>query len=182
MKSINYQVRWSMTTFDGEEIKEEVLDEQGIVFSKELLNQYAGRIKELRMTEVRTGRYAKIDTITGKVEICGVEIGLAKEVLGRNVVLTGLPDVNYQGGLIQYKESLPMSMLVNAEAIPKAHYIGYKVPVPNHICKYEKNGVKYTLTNLVILISFEILTREFAISINPTFEFQKGDEVRMLRL
>lgn len=168
-------VIWILERHDGSQIME--FDNSGneTVFSQELLQREKLNIKFACLRDLQNNINYTINLITGELILNGMPINLGKEVDGRVINLCGLPDTDYAGGLIQYKESFPIPYGPPVIAVPKNFNIGYKVNVPEHICNFWKNDRFVTIKKMMVLLSLDSISLRACVSTTFTASMKSND-------
>jgi hypothetical protein len=185
-KIIPYPIIWDIQLHSGEHILEYDNNAKEIVFSAELLNR-SSEFRYISLVNILTKQFYAIDLITGEINICGGKIKVAKEVDGRTLSLCGLPGVDYAKGILQYKESYPIPLIPGnlgkpIIAEPRNFNIGYKVNVPENICRFCKNGGIYTLKNLKVILTVDAVDYSVRIADSHTWEVVKDGMVSMVKI
>jgi hypothetical protein len=119
-----------------------------------------------------------IDLNTGEFIINGVSIEICKNISGRMISFSNL-GIDYRKGLIQYKESKPISLGSNNPVSPKNYNIGLHFDLSDKDIIYNMGSYKSKITNVKAIISIDADTLKLRMSISITEKrfFRDGKEV-----
>jgi len=108
-----------------------------------------------------------INLNTGETIFNGISVSPSKEVYGRMMSFTDLGNI-YRKGLIQYKESYPISMGSNEPVRPMTFNIGYKIDTEHLNLKYETDAYSAKIIRFKFILSIHNETLKPRISFSLT--------------
>ena len=151
-------VIWIVQYNDGTVIREFEEDGRETVFNDDVLSKKKD-FRYIGLVDIPNDMSYSIDLQTGKLILRGQAFGVAKEVDGRVFDYTNLTGLDFTSGVIQFKCSKPLDVLVGKRmpdtVFPASYNIGYKVDLPRDFCAYRAGKSVIRIIKCQTLISID---------------------------
>lgn len=181
-------VIWVTNNLDGTRYIE--IDENGkeTLMDSDFLKEHKHEFSHIGLIDVINNLKYAINLNNGKLILNGQEFGVSKEHRGIKYYVSGRDDIDYRGGVIQYKCSKPMYVNAALLGVPiqseiRTFNIGYKVDLPEDFLSYEVKTGKMDLIKCIAEISVDADTLQPSLSIGFTARLTREDgSTKLIRI
>ena len=146
------------------------------VFNKELVDKSYG-FDLFSLYDLVNDKMYSLELNTGEFIIGGIPVEIAKEINGRLISFSNLK-IDYRKGLIQYKESFPVTVGCSEKIRPMNFNIGFHFNTDEINFCYNKDGYNAQIVNIKAILSIDSTTLKPRFSITTTEKrtFSNGKE------
>jgi hypothetical protein len=167
---------WAMETHKGETIEEVSPEGEEIYFEEALPGDRLGKeLKTLKLFDSKTSRTCSVNMVTGEFFMGSEWFAPAGQIDGRIFKVNGLPDARYAANAVQFKLSDPITVGQNGEVGISAMSVGYRIPLPQWLCRYNSGSEIVTLTDCLALMTVDAIPRTPSFSATFMARYESPD-------